>query len=143
MRSPTMKITKSQFKKIIKEEIEKVMERNPITITAAPLVRAVIKNLVEIEDYEFEHEYHDIDYFDGDEWAHAEQDAFWPDYESGYLPEDIVLPRQRYNLVARAGWYLIDVGINHKYVHGPFASKEDIDPLRDKSGGTSGGYEFF
>jgi len=126
-----MKVTKTQLKQIIKEELERVLNEDhgePRIIDTRPLVSAVVKNLVDVEEFEFEHPYRSLDDFGGDEWAHAEQDAVSSNYEIGYLPQDIRLPRQRYTLSADSGWYLIDYGIQSKYVHGPFANKEDARP---------------
>jgi len=151
-----MKVTKTQLKQIIKEELERVLNEDhgePRIIDTRPLVSAVVKNLVDVEEFEFEHPYRSLDDFGGAEfinwakdhgipvgpgrgsapgsivaWAHAEQDAVSSNYEIGYLPQDIRLPRQRYTLSADSGWYLIDYGIQSKYVHGPFANKEDARP---------------
>jgi hypothetical protein len=84
---------------------------------------------VDVEEFEFEHPYRSLDDFGGDEWAHAEQDAVSSNYEIGYLPQDIKLPRQRYVLSADSGWYLIEYGIESEYVHGPFAQKEHAAPI--------------
>ncbi len=127
-----MKITKEKLKHIIKEEILKVLSEDgvrPRIIDTRPLVSAVVKNLVDVEEFEFEHPYRSLDDFGGDEWAHAEQDAVSSNYEIGYLPQDIKLPRQRYVLSADSGWYLIEYGIESKYVHGPFAQKEHAAPI--------------
>ena len=125
-----MKISKSYLRKIIKEEIEEVMgAQKPKIIYTRQLVSAIVKNLKNIKPFDFENPYRSLDDFGGDEWAHAEQDATSHSYEIGYLPVDINLPRQKYTLSADSGWYLIDYGIESKYVHGPFAEKEDAHPL--------------
>ena len=137
-----MKITKKQLRRIIKEALERVISQNekPELITSTPLVWAVVKRLVSLDDFEFEHPYSSLDDLGGDEWAHAEQDAVRSSFQVGYLPEDIVLPRKRYNLVARTGWYLLEWGLESRYVHGPFAEKEDVQPLKGTR--EDAGYEY-
>lgn len=137
-----MKLTKKQLTEIIRREVKTCLsedERRKVfsnadghqeegvhVVDTSPLVRAIQNNIIKKEKLGREiPSDEELANVEDDEWAMDGFDAGLYYYSIGLLPEDIILPRKRYDLVSRAGWYLGVSGLQSYHYEGPYSSREE------------------